>query len=181
MAVIKGGNRLNAALKKIAQDLKKKGKLRVGFLEDAQYPSGMPVGAVAAIQNYGAPRAGIPARPFFSNMVKDKSRAWPAQLTTILKSTNYDTDLALTRMGMIIKGQLEDAIIDMNAPPLSPITVMLRGMRSNNPSLKVTGKTVGEAAQRVEDGKTNYGASTKVLDDTGYMLRKVDYSVDFKS
>lgn len=180
MATIKGGDRLNAALAKIAKDLKKKGKLRVGFLEGAEYPDGTPVAMVAAIQNYGAPRAKIPARPFFSNMVKDNSRQWPAQLTTALKASNYDTDMALTRMGMLIASQLQDAIINTNAPALSPITVMLRGMRANDPSLKVTGKTVGQAAQRVKDGKTNYGASTKVLDDTGYMLRKVDYSVDVK-
>ena len=76
-----------------------------------------------------------------------------------------------------IKGQLQQSIIDTNEPALSPVTVMLRGMKSNDQSLVVTGKTVGEAAARVAAGKTNYGASTKPLIDSGNLLNAVDYTV----
>lgn len=180
MAKIKGGAKLDAALKAIAKKLKKGGTLRVGFMEGAQYPDGTSIPMVGAIQNFGAPRAGIPPRPFFSNMVKDKSPGWPRAITENLKQSNYDTHLALDAVGTGIAAQLRDAIIDTNAPPLSPVTVMLRGMRSNDPALKVTGKTVGEAAQRVRDGKTNYGASSKVLVDHGDMLNAVTHAVTDK-
>lgn len=172
---ISGGAKLEAALKKIAKNVEKPANLRVGFLEDSLYPDFTPVAMVAAIQNFGAPNRGIPPRPFFSDMVKDKSPAWPKKLEEALKSTGYDATASMELMGQGIEYQLKDAIINTNDPPLSPITVMLRGMRSQG--VKITGKSVGIAAARVRDGKTNYDASTKVLDDTGYMLSRTDYDV----
>lgn len=174
---IKGGEKLKAALDKIAQSVTKPATLQVGFLEGATYPDGKSVAMIAAIQNFGAPSRGIPPRPFFSNMVKDKSPEWPEALGKVLVAKNYDAAAALELMGHGIKGQLQESIVDTLEPPLSPITVMLRGMRSNNPDLKVSGATVGEAAKRVADGKTNYGASTKPLVDSGDMLNAVDSTV----
>lgn len=178
MAKISGGKNLQNAMSQIAKSLKSGGKVRIGFMEDAKYPDGTSVAMAAAINNYGAPRAGIPPRPFFSNMVKDKASGWPEAIRENLKQTNYNTHLTLDRVGAGIASQLRDAIIDTNDPPLSPVTIMLRGMKGNDTSLKVTGKTVGEAAERVREGKTNYGASTKVLDDTGHMLASVNHVVD---
>lgn len=177
---IKGGDKLAAAMRDIAKNLKKGGTLKVGFLEGAKYPNGTPVAMVAAIQNFGAPRAGIPPRPFFSNMVKEKSKSWPKAIEENLRRSNYDTALTLERVGEGIASQLQQAIIDTDAPPLSPVTVMLRGMKGNDPSLKVTGKTVGQAAARVKAGKTNYGASTKPLVDSGDMIRAVGKEVTLK-
>lgn len=175
-----GGNRFKAAISDLSRKLAKAGTLRVGFLEGAKYPNGTPVAMIAAIQNYGAPRRGIPPRPFFSNMVKDKSDSWGPAMAETLKRTNYNTEQTLELTGQGIKGQLQQSIIDTYSPALSPITVMLRGMKANDSSLVVTGKTVGEAAQRVADGKTNYGASTKPLVDSGYLLSRVDYEVNLK-
>lgn len=177
MAQVSGGDKLDKALDEIARKLSKGGKVRVGFINGATYPDGTPVAMVAAIQNYGAPRAGIPPRPFFTNMVKEKSPGWPAAIEENLRETNYDVATTLSRLGQGIESQLQDSIINTFDPPLSPVTVMLRGMRKNNPDLKVTGKTVGEAAQRVKDGKTNYGASTKPLVDTGDLLRSITSDV----
>jgi len=50
-------------------------------------------------------------------------------------------------------------------------------MRSHDQALVVTGKTVGEAAERVANGDDNYGASTKPLIDSGHLLNSVDYEV----
>lgn len=182
MAKIKGGSKLKAALADLSGKVGKGAKLQVGFLEGSTFPDEhhTSVPMVAAIQNYGAPAAGIPARPYFSNMVSAKSPQWGGQLANILVSVDYDSDIALDRMGMGIAGQLRQAIIDTNSPPLSPVTVMLRGMKSHDQSLVVTGKTVGEAAHRVALGLTNYGASTKVLIESGYMLGSVDHVVKAK-
>jgi hypothetical protein len=81
-------------------------------------------------------------------------------------------------MGEGIKGQLQQSIADTDAPALSQITLMLRKMRSEDQSLVVTGKTVGEAARRVAEGESTAGVSTKPLDDTGHMKASVDYEVD---
>lgn len=177
MVAIKGGDKLAAALAKISKNASKAATLSVGFLEGATYPDGTSVAMVAAIQEFGAPKAKIPPRPFFRNMISDKSPSWPKAVGDLLKANDYDAERTLGQAGEGIKGQLQESIINTNSPALSPITVMLRGMKSNDQSLVVTGKTVGEAAARVAAGKTNYGASTKVLDETGHMLNSVDYSV----
>jgi hypothetical protein len=174
-----GGDKLKAKLEEIARMAGKADKVNVGWLENATYPNkaGTPVAAIAAIQEYGAPKAGIPARPFFRSMIAAHKGEWGPQLGKIIKAADYDSEVALGLMGENIKGQLQESIIATNEPALSPITVMLRGMRSHDQDLVVTGKTVGEAAQRVEDGLTNYGASTKVLDDSGHLLNTIDYEV----
>lgn len=177
MASVKGGDKLSLALGKIEKKLKSAKTLKVGFLRDATYPDGTSVAMVAAIQNFGAPKVGIPPRPFFSAMVAKKKKGWPKKLSRLLKTSDYDANKALALLGEGIKGQLQEAIIETDAPALSAVTVMLRGMRSHDQSLVVTGKTVGEAAQRVKDSKTNYGASTKVLSDTGHLLNSVDSEV----
>lgn len=175
---IKGGEKLQAALKKISENVSKASKLKVGFLENATYPDGTSVAMVAAIQEFGAPKVGIPPRPYFRTMVAEKSPEWPAAVGTLLKQNSFDGERTLNQMGEGIKGQLQESIINTNSPALSPVTVMLRGMRANDSSLVVTGKTVGEAAQRVADGKTNYGASTKPLIDSGHLENSVDYQVE---
>lgn len=172
---ISGGAKLKKALAEISKNLKKASTVRVGFMENSDYDDGTPVAMVAAIQNFGAPKVGIPPRPFFSNMVKAKSPQWPDQIVHFLKQSDYDASLALAKMGKVIEGELQQSINETFSPPLSPVTVMLRGMKSKG--VVVTGKTVGEAAQRVADGKTNYGASTKPLIDTGRMLKAVTSEV----
>lgn len=177
MASISGGAKLEAALRKISEGVSKAGKVRVGFLENATYPDGTSVPMVAAIQEFGAPKARIPPRPFFRNMIAAKGPEWPEAVGGLLKANDFDADKTLKQMGEGIKGQLQQSLIDTNSPPLSPITIMLRGMKSHDQSLVVTGKTVGEAAARVKAGLTNYGASTKVLDETGHLINSVDYEV----
>jgi hypothetical protein len=174
---MKGGERLKARLEEIAKMAGKADAVNVGFLENSTYPDGTSVPMVAAIQEYGAPNASIPPRPYFRSMIAAHKGEWGPQLGKIIKAADYDSDVALGRMGENIKGQLQESIIATADPPLSPITIMLRGMRSHDQALVVTGKTVGEAAQRVKDDEDNYGASTKPLIDTGHLLNSVDYEV----
>jgi hypothetical protein len=177
MATLRGGGKLVGKLKVIADHIGSAKAVRIGFLEGATYPDGKPVAMIAAIQEYGAPSRGIPSRPFFRNMISAKKGEWPAAVAGALKDNGLDANAALHQVGQGVSGQLRQSIVDTNSPALSPITVMLRGMRSNNPGLVVTGRTVGEAAQRVAQGKTNYGASTKPLIDSGDLLNAVDYEV----
>jgi len=61
MATIRGGDKFEAVLRDIADKLRDGGSVRVGFLENATYPDGKPVAMIAAIQEFGAPAAGINA------------------------------------------------------------------------------------------------------------------------
>jgi hypothetical protein len=127
MAEIKGGEKFEAALSEIARMLGASRQLKVGFLSTATYPNGTPVALIAAIQNFGAPRAGIPPRPFFSDMVKKKSPEWPAAIGKLLVSQKYDAARVMQIMGEAIAGQLRQSIVDTNDPPLAPATIRRKG------------------------------------------------------
>lgn len=124
---LKGGEKLKAALKDIERRAGNAKAVNVGFLEGATYPDGTPVAMVAAIQNYGAPGAGIPPRPFFSRMVKERSPGWGISLGTLLKNNHYDGHKALDQMGEGIAGQLRESVIQTNSPGLKPATVRRKG------------------------------------------------------
>jgi hypothetical protein len=177
---VSGGDKLDAALRRIASNLAGGAELEVGFLENARYPDGTPVAMVAAIQDGGAPKAGIPPRPFFRDMVANESKHWAADLAQILPTVNYDAAKALSLMGEEIKGELQQSIADTFSPALSPVTVMLRKMKADDPSLVVTKGTVAEARRRVQAGETASGVSTKPLVETGHLLQSVDMRVRTK-
>ncbi len=160
---------------KIDKDL----TLNVGFLASARYPNAeqTPVAMVAAIQEWGAPKAGIPPRSFFRTMVAEKSPNWGKGLAIQLKNTEMDVVKAFALMGEGIKYQLQQSIINLTAPPLSPVTLMLREMRHQNPGMIVNATTVVEARRKVAAGDSYAGASTKPLEDTKVMLKSVAYEI----
>lgn len=175
--VITGGDKLTARLNEIAASLGKASTLRVGFLENATYPDGTSVAMVAAIQEFGAPKAGIPPRPFMRPTVAKHSDDWGDQLAGALKHTDFDAEQALGLMGEVIGSEIQESITDVDSPPLSPVTLMLRKMRSEDQTLVVTGKTVGEAAARVAAGESISGVNTKPLQDSGNLKSSVAYDV----
>jgi hypothetical protein len=172
---IKGGEKLAAALGEIAQKLGKSATLRVGFLENATYPDGTPVAMVAAIQEFGAPRAGIPPRPFFRTMVANKSPEWGKAIGDLLPAADYDADKVLNQAGAAIAGQLRQSIVDTNTPPLSPVTLMLRKMKSEG--MTITKSSLRIARARLASGESVGGVSTKPLVETGHLLQSVDYEI----
>lgn len=127
MATIRGGERMEAALRELSKKVSKPGTLRVGFLEGATYPDGTSVPLVAAIQNFGAPSRGIPPRPFFSNMVAAEAESWGPALGKVLAAADYDVPLSLGRMGEHIRGQLQQSIRDTDSPPLAQSTIDRKG------------------------------------------------------
>lgn len=130
MAGVGGGDKLEAALRAIAKKLESAKTVEVGFLKEATYPDGTSVAMVAAIQNYGAPAANIPPRPFFSDMVKEQFPSWGGKMANVLKATGYDAKQTLGLMGEEISGALQDAIVQANYAPLKPETVNRKGFDS---------------------------------------------------
>lgn len=127
MATVRGGEKLARALEEIGRKLGKKPTLRVGFLEGATYPDGTKVALVAAINNYGAPAAGIPPRPFFTRMVAERSPEWPAKVRAALLAADYDADRALRLVGEELRGELQQAIVDFVGVPLAEATKARKG------------------------------------------------------
>lgn len=125
MATFRGGDKLDRALAEMARQVNKPASLKVGFLAGATYPDGTSVPLVAALNEFGTSRQ--PARPFFRNMIAQRSPAWPAAVAANLKANNYDAERSLDDVGMAIAGQLQQSIRDLTAPPLSPVTIARKG------------------------------------------------------
>ncbi len=157
MATIRGGDKLEKALMRLSRHLNDPATLQVGFMSGATYPDGTPVAMIAAIQNFGAPSVGIPPRPFFSNMIVDKSHEWPTARARRLRVNGFDAREALEVVGHGIEGQLRKSIIDTNSPPLAKSTLRKRGV---DPNTKYDPKN-----------PATFGA--KPLIETGHMLDSV--------
>ncbi len=146
----------------------------MGFLENARYPNGTQVAMVAAIQNFGAPRAGIPPRPFFTNMVKAEAAGWGAELAARMKKNDNDTKRSLVQLGFHIEGQLRQAIVDTDSPPNSPVTNLLKQR------FPMGGQTFADVLKARADIKAGIGKDAppgKPLSQSGDMLRKVGSDV----
>jgi hypothetical protein len=182
MASIKitGGDLLAKKLGEISKKVASAHQVSVGFMADAKYPDGTQVAMVAAIHNFGAPAAGIPPRPFFTRMIEEHKAEWGPKLGHAIKNLGWDARQALAAVGEDIAGDLRESILNGNWQGLSEITLMLRTMRSQDRTLKVTGKTVGQAADLIAAGgkhKQTKTGSTPLVD-TGYMLNSITYAVD---
>jgi len=127
MSALKGGEKVLKAIKHIEERVAKGGHVRVGFLEGATYPNGLPVAAVASYNEFGVPSHNQPPRPFFRTMIAEKSPEWGPELGQVLKATDYNVDRSLGLMGERIQGQLQDSIRDLKTPPLSPVTIARKG------------------------------------------------------
>lgn len=185
---LSGGDKLAAKLAEISKQLEKAAQVKCGFLGNAtESLSNVSTASVATWMEFGTQsgknKTLTPARPFFRPMIAEHSGEWGDQLAKVLKKNNYNTDQSLSQMGMLIGAELQDSISAVTEPALSPITIMLRDMRSKDQSLgsssnPITGKTIAEAARRVAAGISPGDASTKPLIDSGDMRASVSYQVD---
>lgn len=123
---VEGGNKIIVELERIAKALEG-ASVNVGFLENATYPDGTQVAAVAYQNEFGRPESDQPPRPYFRRMIADNSGKWPAMLAKAIKASNYDAKTAFTFAGESIKGQLQESINTLTDPPLKPSTVAAKG------------------------------------------------------
>lgn len=173
MATVTGGTKLEDVLASLGKRLGKATTVRVGFLEGADYPDGTPVATVAAINNFGAPNAGIPARPFFTTMVAQAKGGWASTFGKALEASDLNTDTALGLLGEVMTGQLQEAIVTSAGPANSPVTDLLKQrfpMRDG-----MTAGDVVAARRDVADGVR--APAGKPLVWTGFMLRSVGSEV----
>jgi hypothetical protein len=172
MATVTGGEKAADTLRALMNKLSKASEVRVGFLENATYPDGTSVAMVAAINNFGAPEAGIPARPFFSNMVRQQLPGWGDKFAAVLKAADNEADVALNLMGEGIAGQLREAIVATSSPANSPVTNLLK---QRFPSGGQTFEDVLQARHDVAAGET--APAGKPLVWSGNLLASVDKEV----
>lgn len=174
---ITGGAKLKRALADIEKKVSKRAGLRVGFLEGSTYDDGTSLPMVAAIQEYGAPAAGVPPRPYFRPMVAAKKGEWGPALGRVLVAANYDSEVALDLMGQGIVGQLQESITHVTEPKLSPVTLMLRAMFPVTSVQRKTYADIAEARRLVARGESPGDVSDKPLVWTKTLLKGAGHEV----
>lgn len=118
----------------LSQELNKRLKinakngLEVGFFETSKYPNGAYVASVAFWQEFGTLR--IPMRPFFRNAIQGKANKWGAYLKNEIQG-GLNTDLALARIGEVVKGDIVKSIMATNTPQNAPSTI--KAKKSSKP------------------------------------------------
>lgn len=122
-----GGQALEKRLEEISKKLGEGRVLKVGFLDGSAYPDGTSTPMVAASNEFGNPANNQPPRPFFRNMISEKSPEWPDDIAKILKATGFDGSATFSLMGERIKGQLQQSIRDFSEPALSEATIKKKG------------------------------------------------------
>lgn len=127
MAVLRGGDKFESALAKIAAGVSKPATLQVGFLEGSTAPNGDSIPERAAFNEYGVPSRGQPPRPFFRNMIAAKNREWAPAIADLLKANDYDAEKTLDIAGERIEGQLRQSILELTSPPLAESTIKRKG------------------------------------------------------
>lgn len=125
MAEVSGGDKLERALSELARQVSHPATLKVGFFQGATYPDGKSVAMVAALNEFGTAR--MPARPYFRNMIREKSAGWPRAIAANLVANHYDPVETLNDVGDAIVGQLQMSIRNLTSPPLAPSTVARKG------------------------------------------------------
>jgi hypothetical protein len=148
------------------------GSVKVGFIDNDQAP-------IAFWNEFGHKgRFPAPARPFFRTMVANESGQWPAMMAGELKRSGMDGQKTLAYMGEHIEGSLKQSIIDLTAPPLSPVTLRLRFKFKNQPQ-NIRLRDVYSAIGDVRKGrKLASGTQAKPMIWTGDMLNSTSYRVE---
>ena len=130
--------------------------IQAGWFEQSKYKDGTSIGGIAAVQNYGTvihqavtekQRAFlhyigihlkkettnltivIPPTHFMENCQKKNTEKWKAEFVKAwgqIFAGNLDADKAMEMLGMMIEGDIAQAVADVSEPPLSPMTVKAR-------------------------------------------------------
>jgi len=103
---------------------------QIGFPSGINYEDGTSVAYVAAIQEFGAPAVGIPARPFMQPTVREKKDTWvkiiEKQLPKVAlgKMSAFDV---LELGGISAAADIQTKISSIYTPPNAPATIRAKG------------------------------------------------------
>jgi len=174
---IRGGDAMRAKLQSMLTSIQGAKSVRVGFLEGNTEPDGTPVAQAAAWAEFGTKSA--PPRPFFRNALEKAKPELPGITAKIAKAANYDANVILGRLGEYMQGEIQQTIIELTEPALSPLTLAIRKYQGPTRSKPITGTIIGQLAKELKAGTLDTsGVSDKPLVYTGTMLRYVAYEVN---
>lgn len=154
---------------------------QVGIPQGPRYAEdrgGQTVATVAAIQEFGAPGAGIPARPFIIPTAKKERSAWSKIIATGIKKVikgNATVFDVLDAVGMQAAADMRNTIKEISSPELSPVTVLLRKWR--NAGRQIDASVVDQARSAISRG-VDPGSDNKPLNDKGVLLFSINNAVN---
>lgn len=123
MAGISGGDKLEAALAAISENIKM--QMNVGILAGAtNRDTGDPIAPYAAANEYGT--LNIPARPFMRNTVAEKSGEWGRTLGGLVVGKAHDAgsiEKAFNILGAVMVQDIRDSIEHSIPPPNTQSTI----------------------------------------------------------
>jgi hypothetical protein len=117
----------------IHRKIDSKGNFAAGYIDEEGNRIGASQFVKASRSNYDTIHhvdeyaVTIPARPFFRGMIQDHKGEWGTDLGKIIKAADYDSSVALGRMGQLVKEQLQESIREFSDPANAPSTVKKKG------------------------------------------------------
>ena len=105
--------------------------VNVGWFEDQTYEDGLPVAKVARWNEFGT-KAGIPERPFMRRTMMEHEKEWIETLKTLVqreidKDKNIDIDKVLKKFGELVKGDIQQTILNGGFVKNSKATIKKKG------------------------------------------------------
>ena len=154
---------------------------QVGIPQGPRYAAdrgGQTVATIAAIQEFGAPGAGIPARPFIIPTAKKERSKWSKIIATGIKKVikgNATVFDVLNVVGIQAAADMRNTIKEISSPELSPVTVLLRKWR--NAGRQIDASVVDQARSAISRG-VDPGSDNKPLNDKGVLLFSINNAVN---
>jgi hypothetical protein len=170
-------DKINATLSRLPDQFRDR-VAQVGVPKGPAYKDGPSVAYVAAIQEFGAPEMGIPARPFMRPTIAEHKADWVKNLADYIPlviAGKWTGDEALDAVGAGAAVDMQATIGKLYEPALSPVTVLLRKWRKQGRD--ITGATVGEAARAIAAG-VDPGTDDKPLVDSGVLVATIQAAVN---
>jgi hypothetical protein len=111
----------------------KSGNFAAGHIDDAGNRVGASQFVKASRSNYDTTHhveeytITIPARPYFRSMIQKNKGGWGADLGKIIKASDYDSTIALGRLGKHVEEQLQESIREFHDPANAKSTIAKKG------------------------------------------------------
>lgn len=105
-------------------------KVKVGIVEDSTHSSGISMAELAAIHQFGAPGAGIPARDFLRAPIQDRKAEQIRVTAAVAKAIvagAMSIDRGLDIIGIWGEATVKAAIRDGISPANRPATIAAKG------------------------------------------------------
>lgn len=122
-------DKIRATLERVPEEFENM-VAQIGFPSGINYEDGTSVAYVAAIQEFGAPAVGIPARPFMQPTVNEKKDTWVKTIEKSLpkvalgKMSAFDV---LDLVGIQAAADIQTKISSIYTPPNAPATIRAKG------------------------------------------------------